>query len=59
MLGLDESSSRVYRARNQLLQESIMPRLLRRLVVVFALAVLAFAVGCSHTAPQAAVSASG
>jgi hypothetical protein len=36
-----------------------MPRLLRRLVVLFALVAVALAVGCSHTAPQASLSANG
>jgi len=40
-------------------QESVMPRLLRRLVILLALATIALATGCSHTAPQAALSANG
>jgi hypothetical protein len=36
-----------------------MPQLLRRLVVVLALAILAVAVGCSHTSPAVSASASG
>jgi len=36
-----------------------MPRLVRRLVVLLVLATIAIAAGCSHTAPQAALSANG
>jgi hypothetical protein len=57
--GLDGRALCGYPAENPLLQESIMPRLVRRLVVLLVLATIAFAAGCSHTAPQAALSANG
>jgi hypothetical protein len=57
--GLDYLGTIGYPGGNQLFQESIMPRLMRRLVVLFALVVIAIAAGCSHTAPQASLSANG
>jgi hypothetical protein len=57
--GLDYQLMIGYPDGNQLFQESIMPRLMRRLVVLFALVAIAVAAGCSHTAPQAALSANG
>jgi hypothetical protein len=36
-----------------------MPRILRHLVVLFALIAIAVVAGCSHTAPAASLSANG